>query len=508
MDIFFNTLKKGLLATIFIVFAFVATYTPQLPTSQVPEVEAGAGLGNFGTELTQLVNSSFLGSNVVQTTLTAGATVSNWVKENVLDGLGWAIAKRIVSGMIQSLINWVNSGFQGSPSFIQDFRGFLLNIADEEIGRVISELGDIGSFICSPFRLDVQISVALQYQRGREEQSAPSCTLSGIVSNIEGFIQGVDFSGGLADWFTITSTPQTYTPYGAALSAQATARARLINAEGEEIKLLDFGDGFQSQKLCRSVSGFTGSQDCSIVKPGRVIADQINNALDTGRQTLVEADEINELIAALLGQLANTALTGVAGLLGLSGGDGFGGYSNDSSYLDDLVGESDDLVIGAGGAGSVLEEDLAIQNEYRDDMVILFDRYLDFATATTTSAEDVVSATEVIIELNEEINTTQEHIVTLETMSSAYATGTDQERVDILIEYTTLSIPDAEDISNNLAEWEETANELGVELAGIEEADVADIIIDEDLLEELGIEITEDDEDSDTGTASSTEAGN
>lgn len=223
MDTFFTFLKKSLVATVFLVFAFVATYIPQ-PFNQVDTVEAG-GLTGQATEFTQIANNVQLGAVNVATTASAGfnsitswATGSLWLKENLLDGIGWAIAKRIVSSMVQSLINWINSGFQGSPMFLSDLKGFLLQVADEAIGEYISELGEIGSFICSPFRLDVQISVALQYQQARSNggngQPAPTCTLSGIIDNIEGFISGTFSEGGWNDWFDITATPQTYTPYG------------------------------------------------------------------------------------------------------------------------------------------------------------------------------------------------------------------------------------------------------------------------------------------------------
>ena len=46
MDTFFTLLKKGLVATMFVVFAFVATYIPQ-PYNNVNEVHAGGAGGPF-----------------------------------------------------------------------------------------------------------------------------------------------------------------------------------------------------------------------------------------------------------------------------------------------------------------------------------------------------------------------------------------------------------------------------------------------------------------------------
>lgn len=465
MDFFFTALKKGVVATLFIVFAFVATYTPQLPTSQVPEAEAG-GFGGFATEVTQLLNRALLGANVVQTTITAGATSANFYLDSVLDTLGWAVAKRMVSIMVRDLINWVNSGFSGSPAFVQDFRGFLLNVADQEIGRVISELGSIGSFICSPFRLDAQVSIALQYSRSRTQQTAPTCTLSGVISNIQGFISGIDPGNGLQDWIQITSTPETYTPYGAVLSAQATARARLINAEGEEIKLLDFGDGFLSQKLCRSVSGFTGSQDCSIVKPGKIVQEALSFNLDTGRQSLVEADEINELIAALLGQLANQALSGVAGILGLSGGDGFGGYSSGPTYLDNLVNQASQQVgsssVSNTGSGNVITDALNAENQFVSQAQQIRSRFVAFLSTATNQA-DIDQANVVIAQIDAATAAANANINQLNTLDTSWQTATDAQRVDLLVTYSSIS-PQSNTAGQQVASWTQVANRLGINL--------------------------------------------
>ncbi|MFW6210028.1 MAG: hypothetical protein ACOC4E_00900 [Patescibacteria group bacterium] len=366
MDRFFTFLKHSLVLTIFLVFGFAATYIPQ-SWHDIERVHAGAGLGNFATEATQYLNNVQLGGINAATTAssvsnasTALSTGSMWLKENVLDGIGWALAKRIVSAIVRDLINWINSGFQGSPMFVQDLQGFLRNVADEAIGGFIDELGGVGSFICSPFQLDVQVAIATQYAQARGGATgggapAPTCTLSGIVDNLEGFISGSFSEGGWDNWVAVTSNPMQYTPYGSVLTAETAARARLINAQGEEMQLLDFGDGFFSAEICEDVSGAGGTQqNCFVSNPGKVIQEQLSFNLDTGRQSLVEADEINELVAALLGQLSNMAVTGVNGLLGLSSGTGYG-YSDyeGGSYLDGMVGQADELVGDASGTSTI-----------------------------------------------------------------------------------------------------------------------------------------------------------
>lgn len=379
MDTFFSLLKKGLVTMVFVIFGFVATYVPQ-PYNQIEEAQAG-GLAGGATEVTQIANNVQLAAVNVATTASAGfdaitswASNSLWVKEYLLDGIGWALAKALVQRMVASLIDWINSGFQGRPQFLQDLKGFLLETADQVIGEYLSELGGPFSFVCSPFQLDVQVSVALEYDRARSRggdgQPAPTCTLSGMIGNIEDFLQGTfagGGAGGWADWVEVTSQPRVHTPYGAGLAARADARARIINAQGEEVTLLDFGDGFLSGEICDIVHG-SGSprEECFITKPGKIIEEALSFNLDSGRQSLITADEINEIIAALLGQLANQVFQGAAGILGLSGGTGYtySGYSG-GSFADNLS-ASTTSGVDLTAAGDLINDSLTVQQDIRN----------------------------------------------------------------------------------------------------------------------------------------------
>jgi hypothetical protein len=463
MTVFFLFLKKAVVLGLLVVVGFVATYTPQLPSNNVQPVQAGGGLGAGATEFTQLANNTLLGSNLAQNTITAVSTAGSWLNDNVLDGLGWAIAKRIMSGMIRSLINWVNSGFQGRPAFIQDFTGFLTDIADQEIGNLISQIGGdsgIGSFICSPFKLDVQIAIETQYQRGRAGGSAPACRLSGIVSNIQGFIDGVDTSGGIRDWLTITATPQTYTPYGAVLTAEGQARARIINAQGQEVDLLKFGGGFLSQRVCEPLQGVTGTKNCSIVKPGQVIAAQINKALGAGQDTLVEADEVNELISALLAQLANKALSGVSGLLGLS--DPGGGRSGgSSSFLDDLYNDSGRATVSGTDTDNIISRSLEIERDFVARAEALRTGYVLFI-ANSTNSTNRNRAQTALADIERRLADSRLLITELEVLEIRYQTPDESEQIEVLIEYSNLSSQTKSQADSRIENWTRTADDLGI----------------------------------------------
>ncbi len=370
------------------------------------------------------------------------------------------MAKRAISLMANEFLNWVNSGFRGRPTFVTDLRGFLIGVADQEFGSFIEELGDVGSFVCSPFRLDVQIAVATQYQEGRDNGlNPPSCTLSGVIDNIQGFIDGTDPGRGLADWLTITSQPETYTPYGAILSAQAAGRARLINAQGDELQLLEFGGGFLSQSVCEVIEG-TNQENCTITTPGRTIADQLNKVLGVGQDVLVEADEVNEYIGELLGALANQAFIGAAGLLGLSGDTGQSYGSYDGSFLSALEQQAND--IDNQTAADTLADALRTERIYRASSQYLLDLLTD--TITDTDAEDNVRTVAAILaeEITDEVEKSSTNITALTGYLAEFDTADSERQVELFIEYSNLPITNDVRKAQNLEDWREQMRLIGL----------------------------------------------
>jgi hypothetical protein len=377
MDKFFNILKRSLVLSTVLVFAFVFTYVPQ-HFNQVPEAHAL----DFDTDI--VANLS--------TAISAGANVTLTTKDTVLDAIAFAIAKTIISSLIGSLVNWINSGFRGSPAFVQDLKRNLLEVADRTAGEFIRGLGGVGSFICSPFQLDIQVALSVEYQRAREEKpdNVDTCTLSGIIDNIEEFYDGTFSSGGWKDWITITQNPEAYTPYGQLLTARTAMRVKLANEQGQTLTEINWGQGFLSGKICEAIQGPNGSSEsCVISKPGQTIADSLNKALGAGQDQLVAADEINEIIGALIGQLASQAITGAAGLLGLSSGtghtySGFSGGSYVNAAVSQSVGTVGSAVNNSGLSSATYNDSITAQN----NLVTLANSYIGRLTAYANNSRN------------------------------------------------------------------------------------------------------------------------
>ncbi len=301
----------------------VIAFAPFSPTFQYQKAEAGGGLcaGPCSDKAGQVVQAGLTTAGNAINSVTAWATNMLGLKEFALDGFAWYAINIILEEMIRSVTAWVNAGFPaGGPAFVRDLKGFLLNIADGIAGDFILNNTNLG-FMCSPFQLDIQFALSGQYMANRDGGLGyqPQCRISSILQNIKNFTVNVNgqvdldaaydsttfAAGGWAWWMGATEV-QENNVFGAYAKAQTALNVALRNAKGEEVKLLDFGQGFLSRKECNP----PGSKNCQIVTPGQVIESQLNEVLAGGQKRLTVADEINELIGALFSQLVKQVLGG------------------------------------------------------------------------------------------------------------------------------------------------------------------------------------------------------
>lgn len=293
----------------------------------------------------------------IKTAITAAANVvMESILKQILDldkvvkGIIRSIARAIIRGIIRSTIQWINSGFQGKPGFLQDPQKFLLNIADVELGKLIQ--GSELNFVCSPFQLNIKKALILS--RKQSFGSRTSCTLSGVSNNMNNFISGVNNQfgqyGGWTAWDTMTTQPQN-NPYGAYALASAELNIRIQNSQGQQIKLLDWGKGFLSWRNQECVSKADAAtveattngggdllskpdySNCKIETPGSLIEDQLALVVGDDVRQLELAQDFNDLVTALIGQLVTSAV----GLLGSTAAASGGA---DQSYLG-VLGQQD-----------------------------------------------------------------------------------------------------------------------------------------------------------------------
>jgi hypothetical protein len=351
-----NIFQKIISATLIFCFVFSSTFFIQPQRAEA------------------FVTLSFDASNFVQNSVTAvssaASSVSSYAvqyKEFVLDGIANYIAKAILRQLTTSVVNWINTGFEGNPSFITDPAGFFVNIANEEIGKFIEGSSDL-NFLCSPFRIDVRIALAFQYSPFKKRVT---CTFADAVGNLGGAVAGASINGrsftngnfkngGWDSWLTLTTQPQNNV-YGATLMAQEELSLRIANRQSLGRDEVSQGRGFLSYKKCDgkdseeayharlAVDDAKARKDdedlylakselkkaentgCKTVTPGSVIEGQLGKVMGSSIDNLGLADEFNEIVNALFAQLVNQVIGGGGGLRGASQPSYDG-----SSYLDRL----------------------------------------------------------------------------------------------------------------------------------------------------------------------------
>lgn len=282
---------------------------------------------------------------VKDTILVANSYADKW-KEWVGDPMVNYIAKTTLRAISQSVVNWINNDFEGSPSFLTNPEGFLGGIANKVIGKTISEIDPLW---CEPFRFNLKLAFGLSYGfRGAEEEIG--CTLTDVIANVQGaydsFVSGTSNfqNGGWQNWISITGNQQN-NAYGAYLTTVNKLDASIVTASGKEIKLLDWGGGFKSWRKCAryteegpalpdgsfsprpdgvagplTASGDFTPRECAeygpVETPGSFISSQLSKATGTDLDALGVADEINEIVAALANLMIRKVMT--AGLGGAS----------------------------------------------------------------------------------------------------------------------------------------------------------------------------------------------
>ncbi len=291
----------ALLATTLVCFVGTFFLVPRSAHAQMPVTDAG---------------------NLIQNTIGAVNSKNQNEKEFILDPMFYGIARVAIQGITDSVVRWINSGFQGGPAFVTNPDSFFTGVADEIAGTFIegTQLG----FLCEPFGQNIRIALNYNYS----QRFRISCTLSDVLKNTENFAKFTkgDFSqGGWDGWYSMTQNPNN-NPYGAYAKAQNELTLRVSGAVNTEYNLLNQGGGFLSWRECEAyrspeqtgvdASGnpVYGEPECAvrgdIQTPGSVIEGQLENVLGSGVRQLELADEFNEIVGALMGQLVQKVLVG------------------------------------------------------------------------------------------------------------------------------------------------------------------------------------------------------
>lgn len=296
--------------------------------------------------------------NLVVNTSTSVSSHAGWIKEYGLDTVAYSIINLVIEKISASTINWINSGFKGSPAFISNPEAVFKDIGDKVAGQYILENTNL-DFLCSPIRSKIRVSLARGYLRQNDNFQ---CKLTDISGNVEDFMN--DFERGGWDKFFTLSQDSSQNPIGVYIEAEGQIAKRIASKLELKNNELAWGKGFLTKKSCVRWStpseipndlgnivgdgfdsnGLPVDVDADIEDevylannsgvsndfvptcieertdtPGSVIETKLNSVLNIGDGRIGVADELNEIISALLNQLASQIVGGIGkGLRGLS----------------------------------------------------------------------------------------------------------------------------------------------------------------------------------------------
>jgi hypothetical protein len=359
-----SIIYKKIVIFILIVALLIPASFAVLPPKQA---EAGASgcLGAFFTQFALGNTASAVNTPLavpvhniavaLDTNVSAAQSSSQLLKDCIEIGLVKAMAKFILSAMTQEVVNWINSGFEGKPAFVTDPGQFFTDIGDQIAGEFI--LGSALDFLCSPFKIQIRIQLALDYSSGGSANKS-RCTLSGAINNVRNAVS--DFSKqNWNDWISITQN-RTNNPYGSYLNARAKMDAQISGKKTLELAKLNWGGGFLSWSECKTKSGDTYNQyggsgsytlagrsdtfggpesstdKCTTQTPGSFIGKQLDPSIATPYQELGLAEDLDAIFNALGNQFFKAVISGAGGLLGSSQAGSGGSGSKRPSVQDFL----------------------------------------------------------------------------------------------------------------------------------------------------------------------------
>ncbi|MEN9582138.1 MAG: hypothetical protein RL641_92 [Candidatus Parcubacteria bacterium] len=309
-------------------------------------------------------------------------------KEGCLDSIAYTASKLVLAKITKSTLNWINSGFSGAPTFVQDPGSFFTSVADETVSSFTAEIAfDPARF---PFgRLTAQNiinSIKGQLDHNAQVSSGNLLNNDGDTNKpykerFDAFTSDFLYGGGWDGYLAVTqiSNANPFTSYIQAVNNVGPVvndAQQYSNPVQQITKELEQSGGFLALKKCINPTDYEPASadpsfdraqataqaqndpndpDTALAKtwlrkhtcapdgwetktPGTAIAQQMHIALGNSNQQLLLADEINESISAIFDALIKQLFNkGVASLTSDNSNPGgtnvqtLGGYGTNSN---------------------------------------------------------------------------------------------------------------------------------------------------------------------------------
>jgi hypothetical protein len=298
-------------------------------------------------------------------------------REECINGIAIQLAKNELVSFTRDTMNWVTTGFGGSPYYPRDTDSFLNSLTNYYTQKEANFFetipdADAGKY---PWGKDYARAQVNGLRSVQDYYNTLTSDMSNYLYNgytIQNF--STDFStGGWNGWLAMTQHPQN-NPLGFDMLASqnlANTQSRAVNLTQQQLQQ---NGGIFDQRKCvawskpgTSTSGQTNGMTTTVtnptqtagstctqyetVSPGSVILSKINTYVNSPelQLTLVKTmnDALNALFSSLLGKFENQGLSSLGTNVSLTTGDGSQGFASN-----ELFDSSGNLIPLAGGENS------------------------------------------------------------------------------------------------------------------------------------------------------------
>lgn len=228
-------------------------------------------------------------------------TPASIVAPLTLDSVANFLAKTAAQQAIRSVTNWVKSGFDGKPRFVQDLKQYYINEAYNTVDEMLNEYANID--MCNFFP-DIKTTISLSGPRTRANEAR--CTLDEIQDQARAFQD--DFMSG--KWLTFKkSLAKENNPFGLFIFTQQELKNKQAENKEDQKTKLGWAAGFLGEEELDEDGKKTGK----ILTPGTVIVKRASAFTGLDIESLQVVDELDELVSALLNMVIQRAMNEAQG---------------------------------------------------------------------------------------------------------------------------------------------------------------------------------------------------
>lgn len=316
-------------------------------------------------------------------------------REQCFDGIAYNLAKNQLTSMTRQTVNWVNTGLNGNPMYVQNVKSLTNSIEKGVLNEGINRFAS-GAF---PYGRDFSQSLIRSYNTGGTKYGAANF-LDSLTSDLGAFISdgdsyinnssgaqktalqrsqeatnrfSNDFSVGGWDGYLALTQRESNNPLGFGMLASQRLADKTAQQANETKQEAAQNNGFLSQKTCKkwqlydekgnpktigatvtdtdiideyeySISKSSDYDKCvdwNVITPGSIIKDKLTTYINSPERQLELADSINKslnsLFTNLIEKFRNNGLFGISqDTYSYVGKDkdnlGIGGYGSNLGY--------------------------------------------------------------------------------------------------------------------------------------------------------------------------------